>query len=160
LDNTSPYLAAQGGVSNPEGPFIFLEENAFGPNTLPLWQLVSIKPLSYHSPCRPNQEVGILNGSYFYQCLDPECRTWTDDVIRNVGVDGMFTAAPGSRPPCRRWPPRPDLGEHWPSRLVATAAEHRLSFRTTRRSRPPRLPNNPAAGRRGNRESTKSLGGK
>src|SRR5215471_7108396 len=41
LDNASPYLAAQGGVSNPEGPFIFLEENAFGPNTLPLWQLVS-----------------------------------------------------------------------------------------------------------------------
>jgi|SRR5262245_35640932 len=37
--------------------------------------------------------------------------------------------------------------------LVATAAENRLSFRTTRRSRPPRLPNNPAAGRRGLRSS-------
>jgi hypothetical protein len=27
------------------------------------------------------------------------------------------------------WPARPDLGERWPSRLVATAAEDRLTFR-------------------------------
>jgi hypothetical protein len=29
----------------------------------------------------------------------------------------------------RRWPSRPDLGEWWPSRLVATAEEDRLNFR-------------------------------
>src|SRR5215471_13636519 len=29
----------------------------------------------------------------------------------------------------RCWPARPDLGERWPSRLVATAEEDRLSFR-------------------------------
>src|SRR5262249_57193428 len=28
-----------------------------------------------------------------------------------------------------RWPSRPDLGERWPSRLVATAAESRLNIR-------------------------------
>jgi hypothetical protein len=92
LDNTSPYLEAQGGVSNPEGPFIFLEENAFGPNTLPLWQLVSYQTAVL--PLTLSSEPGgwqFLTGSYFYQCLDPECRTWTDDVIRNVGVGGEFT---------------------------------------------------------------------
>jgi hypothetical protein len=31
--------------------------------------------------------------------------------------------------PGRCWPSRPDLGWWWPSRLVATAAEKRLSFR-------------------------------
>jgi hypothetical protein len=92
LDNASPYLNAQGGISNPEGRFIFLEENAFGPNTLPLWQLVSYE--SAVLPITLSPEPGgwqFLNGSYFYQCLDPECRTWTDDVIRNVGVGGVFT---------------------------------------------------------------------
>jgi len=28
-----------------------------------------------------------------------------------------------------RWTSGPDLGERWPARLVATAAEDRLSFR-------------------------------
>jgi len=46
--------------------------------------------------------------------------------------DLQFAASPAHR---RCWPSRPDLGERWPSRLVATAAEDRLSFRATRRSR-------------------------
>jgi hypothetical protein len=80
LDDTSPYLNAVGGsgtgsagcnISNCSS--LVLEQNAFGPNTLPLWQF--------------------LSGSYFYQCLDANCTTWTDDVVRNVGVDGIFTPA-------------------------------------------------------------------
>jgi len=66
LDNASPYLNAQGGISNPEGRFIFLEENAFGPNTLPLWQLVSYE--SAVLPITLSPEPGgwqFLNGSYF-----------------------------------------------------------------------------------------------
>jgi hypothetical protein len=35
----------------------------------------------------------------------------------------------GARPHRRCWPSRPDLGERWPARLVATAAEDRLRFR-------------------------------
>jgi hypothetical protein len=93
FNNASPYLNAQGVSFNPpQGPFIFLEENAFGPNTLPLWQFVSYE--SAVLPITLSSEPGgwqFLNGSYFYQCLDPECRTWTDDVIRNVGVGGEFT---------------------------------------------------------------------
>ena len=34
-----------------------------------------------------------------------------------------------SRPHRRCWTARPDLGERWPSRLVATAAENRLSIK-------------------------------
>ena len=33
-----------------------------------------------------------LSGSYFWECLNPDCTQWTDNVIRNVGVDGVFTA--------------------------------------------------------------------
>jgi hypothetical protein len=40
-----------------------------------------------------------------------------------------FVAVAGSRSHRWCWPARPDLGECWPSRLVATAAENRLSFR-------------------------------
>jgi hypothetical protein len=32
----------------------------------------------------------------------------------------------------RCWPARPDLGERWPSRLVATAAENRLNIPASR----------------------------
>jgi hypothetical protein len=70
---------------------VALEENAFGPNTLPLWQFVSsTEPL----PLTLSSEPGgwqFISGSYGWQCLDPECRTWTDDVIRNAGVDSIFT---------------------------------------------------------------------
>src|SRR5262245_24241207 len=41
--------------------------------------------------------------------------------------------------------PRPDLGERWPSRLVATAAENRLNIPAqphTRRCGPEQVPNN------------------
>src|SRR5262249_10654546 len=40
-----------------------------------------------------------------------------------------FSRALASRSHRRCWPARPHLGERWPSRLVATAAEKRLSFR-------------------------------
>jgi hypothetical protein len=33
-----------------------------------------------------------------------------------------------TRPHRRCWPSRPDLGERWPSRLVATAEEKRLKY--------------------------------
>ena len=49
---------------------------------------------------------------------------------------------------CRCWLTQPDLCLRWPSRLVVAAAEGRLSFRTTRRSRPP-LPNKSAFCKRG-----------
>jgi hypothetical protein len=98
LDNTSPYLNAVGvvgitgaGCNTSNCSSVALEENALGPNTLPLWQFVfstAALPLTLSSEPGGWQ---FLNGSYFYQCLDPECRTWTDDVIRNVGVNGEFT---------------------------------------------------------------------
>jgi hypothetical protein len=40
---------------------------------------------------------------------------------------GVWTISNPSR--AHRWPSRPDLGERWFSRLVATAEEDRLSFR-------------------------------
>jgi hypothetical protein len=123
LSNSSPYLNAQGGISNPEGPYILLEENAFGANTLPLWQFVF-----YNSAVLPitlSTEPGgwqFLIGSYFYQCLDPECRTWTNDVIRNTGVDGVFTqvAAPVPGPIIGAGLPGPDCGLRCDGRLSAS----------------------------------------
>jgi hypothetical protein len=99
LDNSSPYINAVGivgvagaGCNIPNCASVALEENAFGPNTLPLWQFVSSTAAL---PLTLSSEPGgwqFLSGSYFWECLDPECRTWTDNVIRNVGVDGVFTA--------------------------------------------------------------------
>jgi hypothetical protein len=96
LDNTSPYLNALGG-----GSFggMSLEENAFGPNTLPLWQFASQNtplPTLTQSP-----DPGIwqfLYGSYFWQCLDANCTAWTNDVIRNVGVDEVFSVRQNASP--------------------------------------------------------------
>jgi PEP-CTERM motif len=98
LTNTSPYLAAQGGGW--AGAGTFLEENAYGPNTLPLWQFY------FNAAANPglslSSEPGawqLLVGSYGWTCLDPQCAAWTNDVIRNVGVGGSFTATtplPGS----------------------------------------------------------------
>jgi len=98
LDNASPYLNAVGavgvagaGCNIPNCSSVALEENAFGPNSLPLWQFVfSTEAL----PLTLSSEPGgwqFLNGSYLWECLDSECRTWTDNVIRNVGVGGEFT---------------------------------------------------------------------
>jgi hypothetical protein len=42
-------------------------------------------------------------------------------------VAGSISVVPG--PIARCGPSRPDLGKRWPSRLVATAEEDRLSFR-------------------------------
>jgi hypothetical protein len=93
LDNTSPYLNAVGAACSPGNcSNVALEENAFGPNTLPLWQFV------FSTTALPNvtlsSEPGgwqFLSGSYFWECLNPNCTEWTDNVIRNVGVDGFFT---------------------------------------------------------------------
>jgi hypothetical protein len=98
LDNTSPYLNAVGavgvagaGCNIPNCSSVALEENAFGPNTLPLWQFVfSTGALPLTLSFDPGGWQ-FLNGSYLWECLDSECRTWTDNVIRNVGVDGKFT---------------------------------------------------------------------
>jgi hypothetical protein len=78
LDNSSPYLYAQ-SINNG----LLLEENGQGPNTLELWQF------SFNLANPGGWQF--LFGSYFYQCLDAQCTMWTDDVIRNVGVDGAFT---------------------------------------------------------------------
>jgi len=75
-----------------------------------------------------------------------------------IDVCSCIKSKSGPRSHRRCWPARPDLCERWPSRLVAAAAEDRLSFRTTRRSRPPRLPNNPAAGPRAFRSSRTDRG--
>jgi len=101
LDNTSPYLNALGAVGTtspgcngnvPNCSSLLLEENAFGPNTLPLWQFVfSTGPLSLTLSPEPGGWQ-FLSGSYFWECLNPDCTQWTDNVIRNVGVDGVFTA--------------------------------------------------------------------
>ena len=80
LDNTSPYLYAQ-GINNG----LLLEENGQGPNTLPLWQF------SFNLALADPRGWQFLFGSYFYECLDAQCATWTNDVIRNVGVGGIFT---------------------------------------------------------------------
>jgi hypothetical protein len=94
LNNSSPYLA----VANLSGPLLLLEENALGPNTLPLWQFAystSALPTLTLSP-----DLGawqFLSGAYGWTCLNAECTAWTDDVIRNVGVGGFFadhTAVP------------------------------------------------------------------
>ncbi len=56
----------------------------------------------------------------------PNTLFFTDGI--NGEMDGLFgaiNAVPASHRRC--WPARPDLGERWPSRLVATAAEDRLS---------------------------------
>jgi hypothetical protein len=83
---------AGAGCNIPNCASVTLEENAFGPNTLPLWQFISSTAAL---PLTLSSEPGgwqFLSGSYFWECLDPECRTWTDNVIRNVGADGVFTA--------------------------------------------------------------------
>jgi hypothetical protein len=99
LDNTSPYLYAQGINGG-----LLLEENGQGPNTLPLWQfsfnLVALPSLTL-SP--DPGEWQFLSGSYFWTCLDSQCTSWTDDVIRNVGVDGVFTAAVDAVPEPSTW---------------------------------------------------------
>jgi hypothetical protein len=93
LDNASPYLNAVGavgvagaGCNIPNCSSVALEEN-----DLPLWQFVfSTEAL----PITLSSDPGgwqFLNGSYLWECLDSECRTWTDNVIRNVGVGGEFT---------------------------------------------------------------------
>jgi hypothetical protein len=46
-----------------------------------------------------------------------------------LGPRGARCVSLGPRPRCRCWPSRSDLGERWPSRLVATAVETRLSVR-------------------------------
>jgi hypothetical protein len=64
--------------------------------------------------------------------------------LQEAGVNGgAITMAAGPNDPYgtfihatnfgRHWPARPDLGLRWPSRLVATAAEDRLSFRRNAR---------------------------
>jgi len=50
-------------------------------------------------------------------------RVSSTDKRRDAGIPG----SPRSHRGC--WPARPDLGERWPSRLVATAEEDRVSFR-------------------------------
>src|SRR5262245_29128472 len=58
-------------------------------------------------------------------------RTPTTDLTTLTLKTGFFwKRIPGRPRPHRRcWPSRPDLGERWPARLVATAAaEDRLTF--------------------------------
>ena len=70
------------------------------------------------------------------QMLDPDWLRVGSDIVGPTPATGpTFNAAFSldgvSVPwPHRRcWSSRPDLGERWPSRLVATAAEDRLSIK-------------------------------
>jgi PEP-CTERM motif len=92
-DNTSSYLAAQGGGWAGSG--LLVDENAYGPHSsLPLVQF------DFNTVANPtltlSPDVGswqLLVGSYAWTCINPECSAWTNDVVRNVGVGGVFTAA-------------------------------------------------------------------
>jgi hypothetical protein len=53
--------------------------------------------------------------------------TVTDELTSVLAFHGQHAFALGMVIPLAE--PRPDLGERWPSRLVATAEENRLSFR-------------------------------
>jgi hypothetical protein len=102
LDNASPYLAAQGGGWAGSGAF--LEQNAYGPNTLPLWQFVSNTdaiPTLTLSPAAGAWQF--LNGSYFWTCGDSSCTTWSNDVTRNVGVEGTFSLVAPPVPEPSTW---------------------------------------------------------
>jgi hypothetical protein len=107
LDNASPYLAAQGGGWAGSG--VHLEENAYatGPTPTandPLWQFM------YNSDAIPTLTLSpqsgawqFLSGSYDWTCGDPQCTTWTDNVIRNVGVGGNFTLVTAPVPEPSTW---------------------------------------------------------
>src|SRR5215510_3821488 len=68
-----------------------------------------------------------------YQFLGrpPRKYCWTMQRLLGASYRGNSIDGRSGRPHCRCWLSRPDLGERWPSRLVATAAEERLSFRRT-----------------------------
>jgi hypothetical protein len=115
LDNTSPYLYAQG-----IGNGLLLEENGQGPNILPLLQF------SLSLPANPTLTLSLepgawqfLSGSYFWTCLDAQCTTWTDDVIRDVGVNGSFTLVQTS--------PVPELST-WAMTIVGFAGVGFLAY--------------------------------
>jgi hypothetical protein len=94
LNNTSPYLYAQGVNGG-----LLLEENGQGPNMLPLWQFSF--NLAANAGLTLSPELGawqFLSGSYFWTCLDALCTTWTDNVIRDVGVNGSFAVVQASVP--------------------------------------------------------------
>ena len=67
------------------------------------------------------------------------------DLSLELGTTAEYPARPnrssgwGPRPHHRRWASRPDLGERWPSRLVATTAEDGLQdyMTSVMRRRPP-----------------------
>jgi hypothetical protein len=122
LDNSSPFLSATGGSGTASAgcnvencSSLLLEQNALGPNILPLCQFVdSTNPL----PLTLSSAAGgwqFLSGSYFYQCLDANCTTWTDDVIRNAGVP-FAPVATGSLPV-----PGPIVGAGLPAFVMAFA---------------------------------------
>jgi hypothetical protein len=76
LDNTSPYLAAQGGGWAGSGTF--LEQNAYAPTdlNLPLWQFY------FNTAADPNLTLSpdagywqFLSGSYGWTCGDRSCST-------------------------------------------------------------------------------------
>jgi len=125
LDNTSPYLAAQGG--DWAGSGTFLEQNAFGPNTLPLWQfgsnMVAIPTLTLSPDAGAWQ---FLSGSYFWTCGNLSCTTWSDDVVRNVGVGSTFSLESTSPVP------GPIVGAGLPGLVMAIAGF--IGWRRSRRA--------------------------
>jgi hypothetical protein len=69
--------------------------------------------------------------------LEPQLPPITDELTSVLAFHGQHAFALGtaialaerSWPHRWCWTSRPDLGERWPSRLVATAAEDRLSIK-------------------------------
>src|SRR5262249_54107565 len=71
---------------------------------------------------RPRPSITVEIGILFTGKIMAASRRVSSDKRRDAGIPG----SPRSHRGC--WPARPDLGERWPSRLVATPEEERLAF--------------------------------
>ena len=100
--------------------------------------------------------VGFAKGTIGLPESPPIIGNATDATGRGFHRQRDTGACP--RPHRRSWPSRPDLGERWPSRLVATTAENRLSILRARHFKSGSV--NRADGRRGKARSARVEGGR
>lgn len=98
LGNTSPYLIAE-GHDDPAWLGVLLEENALGPQTLPLFQFGARAPSVENGIGRWQF---IVNEDFFYHCLNPDCSLNTAEVY-HVGVGSFFEVANPVPIPAAAW---------------------------------------------------------